>query len=90
MFKSGKNHNGYFNLTQLMAQVNHVIDILKGKTNGLAQGLFLFDNAPSHLKCATDAISATKMVKSAFLYIVFGYFVFLMSLKIPSISGRTS
>ena len=69
MFKSGKNRDGHFDSTQLMAQVNRAINILEGKTNGLAQGLFLFNNAPSHLKRAADAISATKIIKSAFLYI---------------------
>ena len=71
MFKPGKNCDRYFDSTQLMAQVNRAIDILEGKTNGLAQGLFLFDNTPSHLKRAADAISTTKIVKSAFLYIYF-------------------
>jgi hypothetical protein len=64
MFKPGKNRDKFFNSTELMAQVDHAIDIF-----GLALSLFLFDNAPSHLKCAADAISATKMVKSGFLFI---------------------
>jgi hypothetical protein len=51
--------------TELITQVDHTINIFEGKANGLAQGLFLFDNAPSHLKRAADAISSTKMVKSA-------------------------
>ena len=46
-----------------MAQVDRAIDIFEGKANGL-QGLFMFDNAPSHLRRADDAISVTKMVKS--------------------------
>jgi len=50
-------------------QVNRTIDIFEGKTNGLAQGLFLFDNTPSHLKHADDAISATKMVKSVLFFL---------------------
>jgi hypothetical protein len=65
VFKPGKNCDGYFDLTELIKQVDCAIDIFEGKANGLAQGLFLFDNAPSHLKRAADAISATKMVKSA-------------------------
>jgi hypothetical protein len=69
VFKPGKNCDGYFNSTELIAQVNRAIDIFEGKTNDVALGLFLFDNAPSHLKRATDAISATKMVKSASFYI---------------------
>jgi len=68
-----------------------MINIFEGKANGLAQGLFLFDNAPSHLKRAADAISATKMVKSVLFPFFFGcYFVLLTSPKIPSVSERTS
>ena len=64
MFKPGKNRDGYFDAKELINQVNHAIDIFEAKTNGLAKGLFVFDNAPSHLKCAANAISARKMVKS--------------------------
>ncbi|KAI0278446.1 hypothetical protein BC826DRAFT_876717, partial [Russula brevipes] len=64
MFKPGKNRDRYFDSSELITQVDRVIDIFEGKANGHAIGLFLFDNAPSHLKRATDAISATKMVKS--------------------------
>jgi hypothetical protein len=63
VFKPGKNRDRYFDLKQLMAQVDRAIDIFEGKANGL-QGLFMFDNAPSHLRRADDAISVTKMVKS--------------------------
>jgi hypothetical protein len=31
----------------------------------------MFDNAPSHLKCAEDAITAIKMVKSAYFSLFF-------------------
>lgn len=65
MFKPGKNRDGYFDAKELIAQVDRAINIFESKTNGLAQGLFVFDNAPSHLKRAEDAISARKMVKSA-------------------------
>jgi hypothetical protein len=71
MFKPGKNHDRYFNLTELIAQINCMINIFEGKTNGFALGLFLFNNAPSHLKCVADAISVTKMVKIASFYIFF-------------------
>ena len=74
VFKPGKNRDGYFDSEVLIAQVNCAIDIFECKTNSLAQGLFLFNNAPSHMKRASDAISATKMVKSAshcfFLYLL--------------------
>ena len=68
MFKPGKNHNGFFDSTEPITQVNHMIDIFEGKSNGLAQGLFLFDNAPSHLKHAADTISTIKMVKSVLIF----------------------
>jgi hypothetical protein len=71
-----------------MAQVDRAINIFEGKANN-AQGLFMFDNAPSHLKRAADAISATKMVKSASCHF-YCYFVLSMFLEIPSVSGRTN
>ena len=57
VFKLGKNRNGFFDSTELITQVNCVIDIFEGKAKGLAQGLFLFDNAPSHLKHSADAVT---------------------------------
>jgi len=50
LFKAGKNREGWFGSNELITQVNHAIDIFKGLTKGNAQGLFLFDNAPSHQK----------------------------------------
>ena len=38
----------------------------EGKTGGKAQGLFLFDNAPSHQIRAANALSARKMPKGIF------------------------
>jgi hypothetical protein len=70
VFKPGKNRDRYFDSKELLIQVDRAIDIFEAKVNGLAQGLFLFDNAPSHLKRASDAISATKMVKSASLFLM--------------------
>jgi hypothetical protein len=64
LFKPGKNCDGYFTGQDLLVQVDCAIDIFKGKTKGNAQGLFLFDNAPSHQKRALNAISARKMPKS--------------------------
>ena len=75
VFKPGKNCDGYFDADKLIAQVDRAIDIFEGKTNRHAQGLFMFDNAPSHLKRAPDALSARKMVKS-----VQFFFHFLLSL----------
>lgn len=74
MFKPGKNRDGYFDAEELIAQVDCAIDIFEGKANGLALGLFLFDNAPSHQKRAADAISARKMVKSAFFLFFYAAF----------------
>ncbi|THU75878.1 hypothetical protein K435DRAFT_706193 [Dendrothele bispora CBS 962.96] len=63
LFKAGKNRDGYFDSDDLLAQVDHAIDIFEDQTNGFAQGLFLFDNAPTHQKRAPDALSARKMPK---------------------------
>jgi transposase len=48
----------------LIAQIDNAIDIFEGRTKGLATGLFIFDNAPSHQKRADDALSARKMPKN--------------------------
>ncbi|TRM57266.1 hypothetical protein BD626DRAFT_616663, partial [Schizophyllum amplum] len=65
IFKAGKNREGWFDADDLLAQTDRAIDIFEGRTKGFAQGLFLFDNAPSHQKRAADALSARKMVKFA-------------------------
>ena len=88
MFKPGKNCDGYFDSKELITQVNRAITRFEGKANGLAQGLFMFDNAPSHLKHADDALSAVKMVKSECF--IFFKLLSLMSLKIPSMTERTT
>ncbi|KAH8989992.1 hypothetical protein EDB92DRAFT_1946970 [Lactarius akahatsu] len=49
-FKAGLNRDGYFSADNLLQQVDGAINIFEGKTKGMAQGLFLFDNAPSHQK----------------------------------------
>ena len=81
MFKPGKNRDGFFDSTELIAQVDRAINIFEGKSNGLAQGLFLFDNAPSHLKRAADAISAIKMVKSVSIFFFGCNFVLSMTCR---------
>ena len=63
LFRAGKNRDGYFSGEDLLKQVEKAIDIFESKTNGLATGLFMFDNAPSHQKRAPDALSARKMPK---------------------------
>ncbi len=55
-----------------MEQVERAIGIFEAKTNGLAQGLYMFDNAPGHMKCALDAITARGMVKGALYSYFFG------------------
>jgi hypothetical protein len=65
VFKPGKNRDGWFSADDLLKQVDHAIDIFEGLTGGWAQGLFLFDNAPSHQKRAENALSARRMVKGA-------------------------
>jgi hypothetical protein len=66
IFKAGKQHNGWFNVDHLLSQVTHTINIFKHKTNGYAQGLFVFNNAPSHQKHALDALSVWHMVKGVY------------------------
>jgi len=64
VFKAGKNRDGYFAAEDLLKQVEHAIDIFEAKTNGFATSLFLFDNALSHQKCASDALSAQNIPKN--------------------------
>ncbi|KAI0265291.1 hypothetical protein BC834DRAFT_808271, partial [Gloeopeniophorella convolvens] len=63
IFKAGKTREGWFGTRELLAQVDRAIDVFEQKMNGTAQGLFMFDNAPSHRKRAPDAISAVHMCK---------------------------
>jgi len=64
VFKTGKNHNGYFDADNLLAQVDNTIDIFKEHIHGFATALFLFDNALSHQKHAPNALSACRMPKN--------------------------
>ncbi|KAF8273930.1 hypothetical protein EI94DRAFT_1562909, partial [Lactarius quietus] len=63
IFKPGINRDGWFTSANLLQQVDYAIDIFEGKTKGNSQGLFLFDNAPSHRKRAGNALSAKRMPK---------------------------
>ncbi|PBK97946.1 hypothetical protein ARMGADRAFT_1044557 [Armillaria gallica] len=63
IFKAGTNHDGWFTSEDLLAQVDHAIDIFEGKTNGFAMGLWMFDNTPNYQKCARDALFAQKLPK---------------------------
>lgn len=60
-FLPGKQRDGYFTNDNLVAQVEKAIDIFEAKTHGFVKGLFLFDNATTHRKRASDALSALKM-----------------------------
>lgn len=51
---------GYFTNQMLIAQVHRTISIFEKKYPA-AQGLFIFDNAPSHTKRPDDALNADKM-----------------------------
>ena len=75
MFKPGKNHNGYFDAKELIAKVDCAINIFEDKTNQLAQGLFVFNNTPSHQKHAANAISSKKMVKSVLFFAVSRFYL---------------
>ena len=63
LFKPGKNRDGYFTHEDIIQQAEHAIDIL---TRHYPQDdhVFVFDNAPTHLKRAEGALSARKMPKS--------------------------
>jgi hypothetical protein len=64
LFQAGKGRDGYFDADNLLEQTKLAIEIFESKTNGTATALFMFDNAPSHQKCAPDALSARKMPKA--------------------------
>ena len=70
IFWPGKNRDSWFTASHLLAQVDNTIDIFQRRTGGCTQGLFIFDNAPSHQKHADDALSAHLMVKGASLFIL--------------------
>ena len=67
-FKPGKNRDGWFSAMELLAQVDPAIDIFEDLTKGWAQGLFLFNNAPSHQKRADNVLSARRMVKGVYVF----------------------
>jgi hypothetical protein len=56
---------GWFTAKHLLAQVKDAIDIFEGHTNGYVQGIFLFNNAPSHQKHADSALSISRSHKGA-------------------------
>ena len=62
MFRAGKNRGGWFSSEDLLLQVDDAISVFEGRAP-FSTGLFLFDNAPSHQKHASDALSACKLPK---------------------------
>ena len=52
--------DGYFNNDMLLTQVSKVISIFEQKYP-TAQGVFIFDHAPSHMKKPEDALSVERM-----------------------------
>jgi hypothetical protein len=59
---------GWFTAKHLLAQVKDAIDIFEGHTNGYVQGIFLFNNAPSHQKHADSALSTHNIVKGVHFF----------------------
>ena len=55
-----KRAEGYFNNDMLLQQVEKAVNIFE-QVHPEAQGLFLFDNAPSHRKVSDDSLNADKM-----------------------------
>ena len=58
----GKQHqkDGYFDNDEFVNQVFKAVDIFNAKYPN-AQGLFIFDNAPSHCNLPNDALNVSKM-----------------------------
>ena len=52
--------DGYFDSDKFLLQVDEAIDIFEAKYPTY-QGLFVFDNAPSHKKCPDDALRVENM-----------------------------
>lgn len=52
--------DGYFNNDMLLVQVGKAIDMFEDKYP-IAQGIFIFDHAPSHMKKPEDALNVDRM-----------------------------
>lgn len=63
LFRPGKNRDGYFDNSDIIKTTNDAMDILD-KHFPNENHVFVFDNAPTHLKRAEDALSARKMSKA--------------------------
>ena len=62
LFRAGKNRDGYFKNEDILAHTRKAMDILE-KYYPEHKHIFVFDNAPTHLKRAADALSARKIPK---------------------------
>jgi len=62
VFRAGKARDGYFTAEDILAQTAKAIDLLS-KYYSDSDHVFIFDNAPTHLKRAEDALSARQMPK---------------------------
>jgi transposase len=60
LFKAGKNRNGYFSSPDILKHTTRAMDILN-KHYPDDDHIFVFDNAPSHMKRADTALSACGM-----------------------------
>ncbi|EGN94508.1 hypothetical protein SERLA73DRAFT_171486 [Serpula lacrymans var. lacrymans S7.3] len=62
LFKASKNHQGYFSNEDILSHACQAMDLLENWYSTETHVL-VFDNAPTHLKRADDALSARKMSK---------------------------
>ncbi|KAJ3968854.1 hypothetical protein EV361DRAFT_870518 [Lentinula raphanica] len=63
IWKPGKNRDGYFTHEDILAQLEKAVEILK-RDYPDEEHIFVYDNAPTHLKRAEDALSARKMPRN--------------------------
>ncbi|RDX56410.1 hypothetical protein OH76DRAFT_1477023 [Lentinus brumalis] len=62
LFKPGKNRDGYFTHEEILSHATTAMDILQ-RHYPHEHHILIFDNAPTHLKRAADALSARHMSK---------------------------
>lgn len=62
LFRPGKNRDGYYTNDDILEQVRAASDLVKSEYPE-DDHVFVFDNAPTHLKRAGDALSARSMPK---------------------------
>lgn len=62
VMKPGKNRDGYFTSDEIVEQANQAMDICEEDYSEYTH-VFIYDNAPSHLKRAEGSLSARKMPK---------------------------